>query len=441
MNTMKQKIKVTTAKLFDHLHKVKKRHVERFIHTRTHTHHTMIHMGELVVVGMIGFSSLLFANYNNSYEHLHRDSSQEIVQSLTKAIGQEKPKTNESKIISVWEMDGNVDNTFAAWYCTYWAARISPEFFPYSEDKMTQERTRWGNAIDRCENAEKAGFKIGSTASVGSLIVYKKVGSNVTFWHVGKIMYYNKNYQSLIVRDMNRIGKFIMSDRWENAENENIKCFIYPKKTSDQTENTNNTITGWNNTTPIVVTTGWTIIANNSWSNTPSNNNSSTVQSWTTSEPNSQNNHNAATDETPVIEEQINTNQEPENNDLYNQLAINNEIVITPNDSFSDISKHFFSQYEMKITIIKEDKLTVWENVLLKITIINKETKEPYQGILPFVFNSISQNTILEWSLETLQLIHNQENTITFKAKEKGSSTILLTIDDQKIATILLTIQ
>jgi hypothetical protein len=38
-------------------------------------------------------------------------------------------------------MDGSVENTFYPGYCTYGAARISPEFFPYTDSK-TQERTR-----------------------------------------------------------------------------------------------------------------------------------------------------------------------------------------------------------------------------------------------------------------------------------------------------------
>lgn len=428
---MKQKIKINKIQLFNHLHKVKKRHVERFIHTWTHTHHTIIHMGELLIVWMIWFSSLLFANYNNSYEHLHRNTSQEIVEFLARAIQQEKPDLKKSKIISVREMDGNVNNTFAPWYCTYWAARISPEFFPYSEDKMSQERTRGGNAIDRCEGAEKAGFKIGSTPSIGSLIVYKKVGSNVTFWHVGKVMYYNKWYKSLIIRDMNWIWKFIMSDRWENSENENVKCYIYPTKIENNIKDTTEDNDKFNindkNNTIVLVNTGSNEIK------TPIS--KPTIQEDLIQTENNTTQEDETHDSAP--EEKINI-QEPENNNFYNQsININeNEIIIIPNDNFSDISKHFLSQNEMKIIITNKDKINIWENILLKITVINKDTKKPYQGILPFIFNSISQNTSLEWSIETLQLIHNQENNINFKAKEKGTSTILLTIDDQKIATI-----
>ena len=60
---------------------------------------------------------------------------------------------------------------------------------------------------------------------------------------------------------------------------------------------------------------------------------------------------------------------------------------------------------------------------------------------LPFMMNTIATNNNIESSLTTIQLIHNQENKIYFKVKEKGESNILLTIDDQKIATIPLIIE
>ncbi|HCY21069.1 TPA: hypothetical protein DIC40_04415 [Patescibacteria group bacterium] len=79
-------------------------------------------------------------------------------------------------------------------------------------------------------------------------------------------MYYNKSKESLIIRDMNWIAKSIMSDRREDSKNENIKCYIYPGKTTvDETINTitdkfnvntgNVVITGNSNTGNIINTT------------------------------------------------------------------------------------------------------------------------------------------------------------------------------------------
>ena len=94
--------------------------------------------------------------------------------------------TSKTKIISTRDMDWKVANTFSPWYCTYWAARISPEFFPYIEPN-TQQRTWWWNAIDRCDNAAATWYKIWSTPSNWALIVYKQWGSISVFGHVGKM--------------------------------------------------------------------------------------------------------------------------------------------------------------------------------------------------------------------------------------------------------------
>jgi phenylalanyl-tRNA synthetase alpha subunit len=46
----------------------------------------------------------------------------------------------QGNIISVWTINMDIENTFAKGYCTYGAARFSPEFFPFI-DPSTQQRT------------------------------------------------------------------------------------------------------------------------------------------------------------------------------------------------------------------------------------------------------------------------------------------------------------
>ncbi|MBU0627082.1 hypothetical protein KKG31_04815 [Patescibacteria group bacterium] len=48
-------------------------------------------------------------------------------------------------------------------------------------------------------------------------------------------MYHNNSKKSMIVRDMNRVGKFIMTDRREETDDVNIKCYIYPNRTTSTT--------------------------------------------------------------------------------------------------------------------------------------------------------------------------------------------------------------
>jgi surface antigen len=97
----------------------------------------------------------------------------QIAQTLQATINQIQPGVEATSIISQWHVDSEVNNTFYQGYCTYGAALISPEFFPYIS-KTEQQRTRGGNAIDWYLNAQLAGFPVGATPKEGSLVIYKK---------------------------------------------------------------------------------------------------------------------------------------------------------------------------------------------------------------------------------------------------------------------------
>gem|GEM_PF-2852918 len=113
-----------------HIRKHSHKHVHKFLHHIKHIHHTMLHVGELLIIATLGWSSLLFANYNVSYESFHRANMAEVNKYLLSAEKIEKPEQNN--LISTRNIDQSVNNTFVAGYCTYGAARISPEFFPLS---------------------------------------------------------------------------------------------------------------------------------------------------------------------------------------------------------------------------------------------------------------------------------------------------------------------
>jgi hypothetical protein len=62
------------------------------------------------------------------------------------------------------------------------------------------------------------------------LIVYQK-GWRLTYaGHVGKVINYYPDDSKMIIRDMNRVAKFVVTERWEDTGNKNIKCYIYPGK-------------------------------------------------------------------------------------------------------------------------------------------------------------------------------------------------------------------
>ncbi len=142
----------------------------------------------------------------------------------------------KSSVISQWVYKKDIKNGFYAGYCTWYAAIISPEIFPYVEENK-QERPFGGNANQRCDNAKKAWFKVVRNSTkdpvkpgVNSLVVYKQWGPSYRWYgHVGKVKEVNVEDGTFILTEMNYAGKFIVTQRKDSIENDNIKCYIYAK--------------------------------------------------------------------------------------------------------------------------------------------------------------------------------------------------------------------
>jgi surface antigen len=59
------------------------------------------------------------------------------------------------------------------------------------------------------------------------VIVYSKLRSSAG--HVGKVINYYPDDGKMIIRDMNYVGKFVVTERWESTDNSKISCYIYGK--------------------------------------------------------------------------------------------------------------------------------------------------------------------------------------------------------------------
>ena len=142
------------------------------------------------------------------------------------AVTNDDDDVSAGGIISKWTYTKKIKNGFYAWYCTWYAAIISPNIFPYI-DETTQERPFGGDAKNWCANAKAAGLRVGSKPSVGALIVYSRLRSSAG--HVGKVINYYPDDDKMIIRDMNYLGKFVVTERWESTSNGAISCYIYGK--------------------------------------------------------------------------------------------------------------------------------------------------------------------------------------------------------------------
>ncbi len=131
-------------------------------------------------------------------------------------------------IISQWVYKKDIKNSFYPWYCTWYAAIKAPNIFPYTDDNQ-QERIFGWNAREWCGNAKKAWFRVGSKPAAGALIVYRRWGRLASAGHVGKVIKYESDEAKMIIEDMNRVAKFVVTQRREDTDNGNISCYIYGK--------------------------------------------------------------------------------------------------------------------------------------------------------------------------------------------------------------------
>jgi len=139
----------------------------------------------------------------------------------------DRPESDkQSGIIAQWVFKKDIKNSFYPGYCTWYAAIKSPNIFPYSSDNK-QERIFGGNAREWCGNAKKAGFRVGTKPAAGALIVYKRGGRLASAGHVGKVIKYDADEGRMVIEDMNRVAKFVVTQRREDTDNSNISCYIY----------------------------------------------------------------------------------------------------------------------------------------------------------------------------------------------------------------------
>jgi len=143
------------------------------------------------------------------------------------ADNSDEPNT-QGVIISKWTYTKKIKNGFAVGYCTWYAAILRPDIFPFiDEAKTTQDRPFGGNANQWCAWAKAAGLRVGKTPSVGAIIVYSRLRSSAG--HVGKVINYLPDEWKMIIEDMNYLWKFVVSKRWEQTDNSKISCYIYGK--------------------------------------------------------------------------------------------------------------------------------------------------------------------------------------------------------------------
>jgi len=76
-------------------------------------HHHIFHSLELIVVSIVTLTSLGFANLTGLNQDLYRANTTEVGQALLNAMQNPAISLKQGNIISIWNMDLDVENTFA----------------------------------------------------------------------------------------------------------------------------------------------------------------------------------------------------------------------------------------------------------------------------------------------------------------------------------------
>ncbi len=359
---------------------------------------------------------------------IYRQNSSEVAQALVHAMQNPATSLKQGNIISIWDMDTDVENTFTKWYCTYGAARISPEFFPFIDEKV-QQRTWWGNAVDRCKNASDTGYKIWSIPSQWALIIYNAWGKFGSYGHVGKVLHYDKKLNKIIVRDMARVAKSTMSDRWEDLTTASVKCYIYASKTDAPSINI------WDQTLSDTTT----IVSGKSSSITTGTSHGASPSSWWTSS--SVTNPPVTPPIIPPVLPPIATGIHtlPQDQEVIVPVisqTTNNKTLTLDVKNLRDIAQHFITQNNLTISIVSKSPLKLGEVATLTFEIKNKESDELYSGLLPFTFTLLSTNDTLQPSISNIQLINNGKIEVTILGQKVWTASIVISIDDKKIGEV-----
>lgn len=119
--------------------------------------------------------------------------------------------------MSKWVYNQDIKNGFYAGQCTWYVAVKTPEIFGAVIDGK-QSRPFGGDARQWYSNAKKAGFSVGSKPKAGAIVVYGTLRSSAG--HVGKVI--SVDGDDMVIEDMNYAGKFIVTRRTEDVNNNKI---------------------------------------------------------------------------------------------------------------------------------------------------------------------------------------------------------------------------
>lgn len=145
---------------------------------------------------------------------------------INRTANQTTVTTSTNKWQKQWYYNKRVSNGFAPGYCTWYAAIQSPWMFDSNGQRLFGGNARNWYANAQSDVAKAAGIKTSrTTPKVGAIVVYSALRSYAG--HVAVVKAYYPQSGEMLLEDMNYVGKYIVTQRWDNVRNGKIIGYIY----------------------------------------------------------------------------------------------------------------------------------------------------------------------------------------------------------------------
>ncbi len=125
-------------------------------------------------------------------------------------------------------------NPYDAGYSNGWGGGHCTHYAGYYRWKEYGISTNWrGNAWAWYKNASAAGWAVGQTPEIGSIVTMRNgVGGWGSYGHVGIVVSIDWDNREILVEDMNYVGRYIASQHWVSMDSDSnpIIGYIYPRQ-------------------------------------------------------------------------------------------------------------------------------------------------------------------------------------------------------------------
>lgn len=425
--------------LHRHVRKHKHKHIHNFLHLGHHGHHHGLHLGELFLVAVFGFASLIFAGTHSLPNNLFLDYPLKMISTVECRVLYWNEMPDSCKIELPKIKDANYDaykddELYTKVYSVLWAASYEENW----------DQKAWSH--DGVDIATARGTPL---YSIGDGEIYY-AGRQNGYGNIVKAKYvYNGEVVYAIYAHMDTIEveKWDTIAKWErvgtvgNSGNTFWALGWYHVHFELTKDNYGRPMYSYLGCEDL--NKGHTAIINNGLCRQElfahqydpikefergyidTNDNTQLIDNT----PVEDDTHASAQDEVEIVK--------PKEEVVDNGPKL---LALDFTKLNNDTAKHFISQWNIEI-VQEEDNINVGQSSKLKLKVTKKGSDQKFSGILPMPINIIPTNNNVKTNLSSIQFISWWEKDIVVSGTKEGSSSLILNLGNTKIGKAQLTLK